>query len=48
MESRSKRRIEPRAMEEASETDTELSAQSLMEHGYASGGLNEYEEVVDT
>jgi len=46
METRSKGRIEPRAMDDESETDTELGAQGLMEHGYASGGLSEYEEAV--
>jgi len=28
--------------------DNELGVQALMEHGYATGGLNEYEKEVDT
>jgi len=35
-------------IEEESDTDVELGVQALMGHGYATGGLEEYEEVVDT
>jgi len=48
METRSKGQKRRGTMEEESDTDMELGVQALMEHGYATDRLDDYENLVNT